>query len=230
MSCLFKIIIFLLSFLLIINNIEARVKEIKLSQPILTEGKNLRQNLQERYSNRSFNTKKTLTFEQLSTILWATYGRKVKGIDAITHASYVVPSAGAIYALEIFVVVGKDKVNGIKEGVYYYEKELHTLKIISDLDKREALSLACLNQRFIQDAPTSIIIAAQFDYMAKRYGNRAERYVIMESGHAAQNLYLIVNDLGLTTVEVGAFIDKEVSKVLNIPYPVLLVMPVGYKK
>ncbi|MBL7196894.1 MAG: SagB/ThcOx family dehydrogenase [Candidatus Omnitrophica bacterium] len=204
--------------------------DLRLPQPKLVEGKNLRQNMQERYSNRSFDNKKALTLNQLSTILWATYGKKIKGIDAITSASYVIPSAGAVYALEIFILVGKNAVENLGEGLYYYIKEKHALKIISSLDKRKNLALACLNQKFVEDAPVSIIITAQFGSMAQRYGKRAERYVVLEAGHAAQNLYLIANDLGLTTVEVGAFIDNEVTKVLDIKYPVLLIMPIGYKK
>lgn len=206
------------------------MKELKLPKPKIEEGKNLRLNIQERYSNRSFDYKKTISLKQLSTILWATNGKKIKNIDAIASASYVVPSAGGIYALEIFVAVGKNSVPELKEGIYYYVKEDHALRQISNLDKRRELALASLNQSFIQDAPIAIIIAAQFDAMEERYGQRAERYVILEAGHAAQNLYLIANDLGLTTVEVGAFIDEEVAKILEIKYPVLLVMPVGYKE
>lgn len=204
--------------------------DIKLSQPQLTQGKNLRQNMQQRYSNRSFDEKKPLNIEQLSSVLWATYGKKIEGVDSVTSASYVIPSAGAIYALEIFALIGKDAVEGIPKGLYYYNKEEHILKPVSNADKRKELSIACLGQKFIEHAPVSIIIAAQFGAMAQRYRNRAKQYVHMEAGHAAQNLYLIVNDLGLTTVEIGAFMDDKVTAVLEIEYPVLLIMPIGYKK
>ncbi|NQU19474.1 SagB/ThcOx family dehydrogenase, partial [bacterium] len=100
----------------------------------------------------------------------------------------------------------------------------------SSTDKRGELASACLRQRFIEDAPMSIVITASPNRMIQRYGKRAERYVILEAGHAAQNLCLIANDLGLTTVEIGAFIDEGVAKVLNTTYAVLLVVPIGYKK
>lgn len=232
-SCIpvLKTIVFSLLFILLAtSSVGAQMKELKLPQPNLDEGKKLRQNIQERYSNRSFNYKKTISLDQLSTILWAANGKKIKNIDAITSASYVIPSAGGIYALEIFVVIGKNSLEGLKEGIYYYIKNDHVLRLISDRDKRKELASACLNQGFIQEAPMSIIIATQFGPMEQRYGQRAQRYVILEAGHAAQNLYLVANDLGLTTVEVGAFIDEEVAKVVGSKYPVLLVMPVGYKK
>jgi len=215
---------------LTINNTQAQMTELKLPKPILSEGKQLRQDIQERYSNRSFDDKKALSLEQLSTILWATYGKKIKNVDAITSATYTIPSAGGIYALEIFVVVGKGASEEIKEGVYHYIKEDHKLRMLSSADKRGELASACLRQRFIEDAPMSIVITASPNRMIQRYGKRAERYVILEAGHAAQNLCLIANDLGLTTVEIGAFIDEGVAKVLNTTYAVLLVVPIGYKK
>ena len=231
MSFLCKTIIFSILFLILaINNTQAQMAELKLPEPILSEGKQLRQDIQERYSNRSFEDKKALSIEQLSTILWATYGKKIKNVDAITSATYTIPSAGGIYALEIFVVVGRRASEEIKEGVYHYIKEDHKLRMLSSADKRGELASACLRQRFIEDAPMSIVITANPNRMIQRYGERAERYVILEAGHAAQNLCLIANDLGLTTVEIGAFIDKGVAKVLNTTYAVLLVIPIGYEK
>ena len=231
MSFLCKTIIFSILFLtLAINNAQAQMAELKLPKPILSEGKQLRQDIQERYSNRSFDDKKTLSIEQLSTILWATYGKKIKNVDAITSATYTIPSAGGIYALEIFVVVGRGASEEIKEGIYHYIKEDHKLRMLSSADKRRELASACLRQRFIEDAPISIVITASPNRMIQRYGKRAERYVTLEAGHAAQNLCLIANDLGLTTVEIGAFIDEGVAKVLNTTYAVLLVVPIGYKK
>lgn len=231
MSFLCKTVISSILFLtLTINNTQAQMTELKLPKPILSEGKQLRQDIQERYSNRSFDDKKALSLEQLSTILWATYGKKIKNVDAITSATYTIPSAGGIYALEIFVVVGKGASEEIKEGVYHYIKEDHKLRMLSSADKRGELASACLRQRFIEDAPMSIVITASPNRMIQRYGKRAERYVILEAGHAAQNLCLIANDLGLTTVEIGAFIDEGVAKVLNTTYAVLLVVPIGYKK
>lgn len=217
-------------FLLTTNNNFAQMTDLKLPKPELTEGKNLRQNIQERSSQRSLDSNKPLSLQQLSTILWATYGKKLADVDSITSASYVIPSAGAIYALEIFVLVGQDSVQGLSSGLYYYAKEEHSLKPISSQDNRKELANACLGQRFVLDAPVSIIIAAQYDKMARRYGDRAGRYTDFEAGHAAQNLYLIVNDLGLATVEVGAFRDEEVARVLGIEHPVLLIMPIGFRK
>jgi nitroreductase len=51
----------------------------------------------------------------------------------------------------------------------------------------------------------------------------------MEAGHAAQNVYLQATALGIGTVIVGAFVDAQVSKALDLPEEEvpLAVLPVG---
>jgi nitroreductase len=51
----------------------------------------------------------------------------------------------------------------------------------------------------------------------------------MEVGHVGENIHLQAVALGLATVEVGAFHDEEVSKVLGIEEQIkpLYIMPLG---
>ena len=51
---------------------------------------------------------------------------------------------------------------------------------------------------------------------AHTYGQRAERYVYIEAGHAGQNLLLQATVLGLGGVIVGAFLDNNVKEVLGL--------------
>jgi nitroreductase len=62
------------------------------------------------------------------------------------------------------------------------------------------------------------------------YGGRAERYVVLEAGHAAQNLLLQAVALGLGAVPVGAFDDAAVSEVIGLPaaQSPLYLIPVGH--
>lgn len=199
---------------------------IKLKFPETAKGKPLFELLKGRHSCRSFR-KDSLGLDDLSLLLWAAYGRKA---DAISHATATVPSAGATYPLELYIVVGKRSVEKIEEGVYHYLTEEHSLEKISSEDLRSNLSTACLGQSFIASAPVSLVIAAKFSRTTGRYGSRGERYVFMESGHVSQNIYLAATNLGLGTVDVGAFTDTEVKRILGLGKDTepLIIMPIGY--
>ena len=114
-------------------------------------------------------------------------------------------------------------------GVYRHNSKGGYLTREVEGDLREALAVACLRQMFIADAPVSVVIAAEYERTTGAYGDRGVRYVLIEVGHVAQNIYLQCEALGLATVAVGAFYDEEVAEALNIPkkHRPLYVMPVG---
>jgi len=50
-----------------------------------------------------------------------------------------------------------------------------------------------------------------------KYGQRGYRYVWLDAGHLAQNLYLVADALGLGPVAIGAFFDEELNELLRLP-------------
>ncbi len=222
----FRFLLFFLGFLGFVSaHSGLAAMKIPLNPPRFTK-ENLNSLLEKRYSCRNFR-EKALNLDDIAGILWATCGKKH---DADTGATRTIPSAGATYALELYIVIGRNSVDKLKEGVYHYLIEEHSLELVLEGDKRADLARACLNQNFIKEAPVSLIITAKFQRTTSCYGARGRQYVYMEAGHAAQNTYLAVTNLGLATVEVGAFIDDSVKKALNFAGDLtsLLVMPIGY--
>ncbi len=197
-------------------------------KPAHLKEENLKSLLEKRHSQRNFQ-QTSLNLDDLATLVWATCGKK---FDALTSATRTIPSAGATNPLELFIVVGKNSVEGLEEGVYHYLIEEHSLELVVEGDRRLRLSRACLGQDFIEKAPVSLIISADFRRTTNRYGARGRQYVYMEAGHACQNTYLVATSLGLGTVEVGAFVNEEVKSALDLDenYCPLSVMPVGYTK
>jgi SagB-type dehydrogenase family enzyme len=75
-----------------------------------------------------------------------------------------------------------------------------------------------------------IVMSAVAERTAARYGARAERYVAMEAGHAAQNVLLQAVALDLAGVPVGAFDDATVRRLLGLAdgEAPLYLLPVGH--
>ena len=197
--------------------------QIYLPSPSQKGSMSLEEAITRRRSVRRF-TSKPISQSQLSQILWA-----AQGISDTSEKYRTVPSAGATYPLEVFVVCGKDTIEGINGGIYHYHIARHSLTLHHKEDIRLELARAALNQEFIYEAPVDIVICALYERTTLGYGNRGERYVHIEVGHAGQNIYLQAEALGLATVAIGAFNDEQVRKVLLLDkqYKPIYIMPLG---
>ena len=188
----------------------------KLPAPKRTSSVSLEEAIQRRRSVREFSDV-ALTDAQLGQLLWA-----AQGITQPTMGLRAAPSAGALYPLEAYVVT--------RTGVHHYEPRTHQLRQTTSTDVRKALFNGALRQEAVRDAPAVFVLAAVYERTAKKYRGRAERYVHMEAGHAAQNLLLQAATLGLVAVPIGAFDDDEVRQVLALPaaHRPLYLLPVGH--
>jgi len=199
---------------------------IKLPPPNQKGKMSLEESVAKRRSIRDFSSE-SISKSELSQILWA-----AQGITDKSSRARSVPSAGATYPLEIFVVCGKECVEGVDAGIYYYDLNSHSLSLQQEGDGRLELAKASLFQHCILEAPMSIVICAVNVRTTYGYGSRGERYVHIEVGHAGQNIYLQATALGLGTVAIGAFKDEQVREVLKLDkeYEPLYIMPVGRPK
>jgi SagB-type dehydrogenase family enzyme len=162
-----------------------------------------------------------LSLAEVSQLLWAAQG--ITGPDGERTA----PSAGALYPLEIHVVAGA--ISDLPPGLYHYDPRRHRLQPELRGDLRGPLADAALEQDWVAEAPVVLVLSAVYARTARKYGGRAPRYVHMELGHAAQNVYLQAVALELGTTLVGAFHDRRLQKLLAFPSELepLGVMPVG---
>ena len=124
--------------------------------------------------------------------------------DALKVAIIWAPSAGNLQSRKFYFVFNQ----GIKRG----------------------LVKAAFGQSFIAEAPL-VIVACMDLRIADHYGERGVNlYAIQDVSASIQNILLVVHELGLAGVWVGAFYEDEVHKILKLPKFLrpISIMPVGY--
>jgi SagB-type dehydrogenase family enzyme len=187
--------------------------EARLEGPVSLEGA-----LAARRSVRSW-SEAPLRLSELSQLLWAAQGVNDR------EGRRTTPSAGALYPLEIQVLVGR--VDRLSAGAYRYRPAGHALERVVSVDRRPHLDGAV--QDFVPRAPVVLVIAGVEARTARKYGPRARRYVLLEAGAASQGMLLQATALGLGAVPIGAFADEAVRRAAGLAADEvpLLVVPVG---
>ena len=201
------------------NNTE-QGSALRLPEPEYDGEFSVEQSLLKRRSVRDY-TGEPVTIENVSQLLWA-----VQGITD-SRGRRTAPSAGATYPLEVYLVAGN--VLQLEPGIYRYSPSGHSLDRVIEGDLRADLAEAALMQMWMANGAMMIVITAVYERTTGRYGERGIRYVHMEAGHAAQNLYLQATAMELGTVVVGAFQDDQVAEMLQLPQEErpLYLIPVG---
>lgn len=195
---------------------------IKLSEPRKKGRISIEEAIENRRSRRSY-TDEFILLSDISQLCWA-----AQGITERRMGFRATPSAGALYPLEIFLVVGN---SDLESGVYHYSCREHVLERIKIGDYRKELRKGSLGQEPVEKGALDFVITAIYDRTTRKYGERGrERYVQMEAGHVAENIYLQAESLGLGTVSIGAFYDDDVREAISAPgdYIPLYVMPIGH--
>ncbi|MFW6126334.1 MAG: SagB/ThcOx family dehydrogenase [Chloroflexota bacterium] len=185
-------------------------RRIELPPPEPARDITFHQVLQQRKSVRLF-AEKPLSQQQLSYLLWASNGiqRVERG-----RAFRTVPSAGALYPIESYVVV--HDVEGLAPGVYHYAIPEHGLEQVQLGDFTRPITLAALGQKMCARAPAVFLWTAIFNRSKAKYRQRAYRYIYLDAGHVGHALALSAVSLGLGSCQVGALFDDDVNALLGV--------------
>ena len=206
------------------QEISESVESISLPTP-KTEGLvSLEETLVRRRSVRDY-VSQPISLVQLSQLLWSAQGVTGHGEHKRTP-----PSAGALHPLETYAVIGN--VGSLDKGIYRYSPGKHALTLAYNGDFLAALGRAAVNQTWLVEGSVVFVFTAIYERTTQKYGERGVRYVHMDVGFAAENLHLQAVALGLCTVIIGAFVDEEVHRVMQLPpdeHP-LLILPVGWPR
>ncbi len=153
----------------------------------------------------------SLSLNELATVLDFTYQPQHYAEQGLDPApDYCDPDA-----INSFVAVSH--VEGLEAGCYYYAPQANELRQIRFKNFREELHFLCLGQELGRDAAALVFQTADLAGAIARYGDRAYRYLHLDSGHFGQRLNLAAIGLGLGASGIAGFFDDRVNDVLGIP-------------
>jgi SagB-type dehydrogenase family enzyme len=183
---------------------------VSLPSPPLESGPNFWKVVQKRRSFRDY-TDEPLNLQELSTLLWATQGVTEK---AFSPWYRTVPSAGALHPIDTYLVVNRAEV--FDPGVYLLNVPDYSLELKKGGDFSLPIAQAALEQEMAGSAAVVFVWVAVIERSRQKYRQRAYRYIYLDCGHIAQNLYLAATAMDLGCCGIAAFFDDEVNELVGV--------------
>lgn len=187
-----------------------------LPRPDTRGGMALTEALARRRSVREFDDR-ALTPAQVGQLCWA-----AQGITEPTKGLRTAPSAMEVYAIRVFIADGS--------GLHEYIPRGHQLHTLREGDLAAKARPLCLRGPKPGNPPIVIAVCMDLTGMTARAGARAERFALLEAGHATQNILLQATALGLAAVPAGGVDEAKTAEALGLPAGVrpAYLVPIGY--
>ncbi len=177
-------------------------------------GLSLEEAITSRVSTRNLSPQQ-ISLQDLAALLHYSYGVTRDNKDNNYPRPFrAVPSGGALYPLEIFF--HSAHIEGLAPGLYHYSPAQNKLRLLQQNDQTARIAEMAVYREPILGSSLLVFITAMFERSIFKYGDRGYRFVLLEAGHAAQNLNLVSNALGLGSLNIGGFFDREMDDFLGL--------------
>ncbi len=102
--------------------------------------------------------------------------------------------------------------------------------VVEDDKKKKKLVPACHDQEYV-DTSLLLIFCTESTKIRKEMGVRGERLLsVQDATIAASYAQLAATSLGLSSVWIGNFNEKQVAKIIRTKLRPVVVLPIGYEK
>ncbi|MCX6217964.1 SagB/ThcOx family dehydrogenase [Spirosoma sp.] len=158
---------------------------------------------------------KKMDVDALATLLYSGYGINRTNADTeFPHPFRTVPSAGALYPLEIFF--HHTYIEGLEIGLYHYNPSMNSISLLQRGDQSRALRDVFIQPELAFNSSAMFFVTGWFERITFKYGERGYRFALIEAGHVVQNMILAAKALGFGTVPVGGFLDHRADEFLKL--------------
>ncbi|WP_294360960.1 SagB/ThcOx family dehydrogenase, partial [uncultured Clostridium sp.] len=162
-----------------------------------------------RRSCRKFNTKKLIDFNKFSNLL-----SKFSQINK-ESIQYIYPSAGGLYAIDIYINVKKDRVSGVEEGNYYYSPIDNTISKINIRELSREIHFYT-NKNIYDESAFSIFLVYNSECNMPKYKGMGYIFGLLDSGIITGYLDIISEQINLGVCSIGDMNFEELNNVLDL--------------
>jgi SagB-type dehydrogenase family enzyme len=153
--------------------------------------------------------RRPLQLHDVAAVLASSYAARSRSLDGVRRP---VPSAGALYPLELYVLALA--VERIEPAVLHYDPFAHRLSMLMSLQPEE-VAAALVDPQLVDRASALVVVTGMFWRSRFKYGSRGYRFVLLEAGHVVQNAILAATALKLPTLPVGGFFDRRLDALVG---------------
>jgi SagB-type dehydrogenase family enzyme len=126
-----------------------------------------------------------------------------------------VPSAGSLQGLELYFVTFET--GWLPAGLYHYDRLGHQLSQLAAGADRAAWRECVPSLGQVEGGGILWVVVGDAARIESKYGDRAYRFLLLEAGHLMQNLCLLSTSLGLSTVPLGGFFERDIAREFALP-------------
>ena len=139
--------------------------------------------------------------------------------DSGTYYMRAASATGALYPIELYVIISKEGVSGLPAGVYHVCPGDCSLARLRDGDYAAKLAAAAGDNPEIQSAPVTVAFTSMAWRNAWKYGDRSYRHWFWDSGVIAANLLAVAVSANLRPGPlVMGFVDSAVNNLLCLEH------------
>ena len=141
----------------------------------------------------------------LGDLVQHTYGVNgvIDGPEGELRYSRPVPSAGALYPLELYAAT--QSIDGLADGLYHYQSLDHVLEPLRVEPVVKQLGDLLLGQYFLDMANVALIVVGVFERTLKNTARGAPLRAL-RGGHVAQNASLLAGETAWPQSALAAFV------------------------
>lgn len=131
-------------------------------------------------------------------------------------SKYLYPSAGDTYAVQVYLNIKNDAVEGVPEGLYYYRPNEHCLQQISRQSYANRANHFYYNRPIFDRAGFEIYLVGQLDGIEPLYKEYSKPFLLLEAGYIGQTLMMGQAGCGIGLCPVGHITFEHLRSQLKL--------------